>query len=234
MTYIIAGFGVGWQDLSEASALIYSASLVNIDAVNFQAYTIRDIIQDDRLHKRRRDLQKIQLDPAKVSFLKGNTDQCGLDFILTPFYTDAVDWTEAYVDKFNIRFVDRYNTNLIRAIISTGKPLIISCDFVYLDTMPDIVKDYENKTLMFCIPEYPPTVEPHYHACKGKFTGFSSHYPYPEVPIKAARIFADYLEVYMCRATNSPEPTDSAVSLDWKQLHQLVHETMCFGEETEE
>lgn len=221
MTYVIAECGVNWRSLSEAARLIKFVGLQRANAVKFQAYRDEDI----RSHERYQELHKIKLDPAKVSFLKGVAVAWDVDFILTPFYKEAVAWSEVYVDKFKIRYADRYNVDIISSVITTGKHMIVSCDHEYLENMPQMVRHYNNKTLMFCVPEYPPAKEPDYNACIGKFSGFSSHYPDFSVPLIAARTFADVVEVHVCADTHQEELIDYNVSLSCVDFRWFIAAT---------
>jgi len=226
MVFIVAEIGVNFRDIREAEVMIGLAKEAGADAVKFQVYNKEnlyntfeggDVLRDPNCEQ----LMKIMLDEDKLQHLKNVADGCGIEFLATPMFPEAVDWlNDIGVERFKIRYADRCDAPIIGKAQDTGKQVIISCDFTYtiisdLWYQPDINK----LSLMYCIPEYPPekVLLPHVFSV---FTGYSNHYPSIVPPLVAAARGCKILEVHV--KISNTKPIDDVVSITFKELGELV------------
>lgn len=221
MVFIVAELGVNFRNLHEAKRMIGLAKHAGADAVKFQVFQDAHI----RGHPREKELENIILERPYLEHLKETADSCGIEFIATPMFPEAVDWLEAIkVKRYKIRYADNKNVELIDKVTKTNKPMMISCDGDALidERLHDLL--IKHRTIwMYCVPEYPPSkaVVP---GGFDIFKGYSSHYPSIIVPLVAAARGAQYIEVHVKMDRYDPPwtPIDDAVSITFPQLGELV------------
>lgn len=220
--FIVAECGVNWRNIAEARRMIGYAASVGADAVKFQVYRKMHIEN----HPRCKELEEIILNKDDLYYLKATADGCGIEFMATPMFVEAVDWLEDIgVKRYKIRCADQYNMDLIHKIVKTNKPFIMSVDKDY-STTRDLMMN-SNRLLAFCNPEYPPSkiIMPHIF---NTFSGFSSHYTTLTPPIVAAARGCEYIEVHVKLDKYSPKiSTDLSKKLDkhqesWKPIDDAV------------
>lgn len=93
--------------------------------------------------------------------IKEECEKCGVDFLSTPFDTEAVDLLESIgVEAYKIASFELVDTPLIEYTASKGKPMIISTGMGNLDEIQDAIDAcYRVKNdqiiLLKCCSEYP-------------------------------------------------------------------------------
>lgn len=220
MVFIVAECGVNFRNTTEVKRMIGLAKEAGADSVKFQIYRQEHV----KGHPRQQELEDIILKPEQIKYLKQAADGCGIEFFATPYFPEAVDWLEdAGVKRYKIRYADRYNSELIKRIKSTGELYVMSCDGEYLMTeQADDVRSDPRCVFAFCIPEYPPktTIVP---GGFDIFYGYSSHYPSIVPPLVAAARGCQYLEVHVKenKYSGGYKPIDDAVSITFSQLAVL-------------
>jgi N,N'-diacetyllegionaminate synthase len=221
VTFVIAEACVNFRTLDEAATLIERSARAGVDAVKFQAYRPEDV----RPHERYQELNKILMLGPDCEYLKEVCDHNQVEFMCTPFYPKAVEMLSPFVRRWKIRYLDRNNVDLYAALRGDGRPVLVSCqgkrDTIFIRRPAG----KNNIIMMFCVPDYPPQhVQMPTHF--GDKSGFSSHYPDWQVPLRAVRKGANYLEVHvkLDRYGDGWVPIDNAVSLKMKDLKRLVQE----------
>lgn len=159
-TFVIAEAGANHnKNFNQALKLIDVAKEAGVTAVKFQTYSadtlyskntpdfagyknINQLIADNSLP---REWQKD---------LKDYSEECGLEFISTPFDERAVN--ELYnlgIKRFKIAGFESTDLRFIRMVASTKKPLIISagigCDLDFIDSILSICYDEKNFDITF-------------------------------------------------------------------------------------
>ncbi len=149
------------RDIDRAIEFIDSASKVGCDAVKFQLFKIEKLFAPEILEnsKQHRDRKQWEL---PLEFLPVLSDRCkekGIQFSCTPFYLDAVNELEPYVDFYKIASYELLWDELLVACAHTGKPVIISTGMANLDEIEHAVEVLRNNncepTVLHCTSAYP-------------------------------------------------------------------------------
>jgi len=242
VVFIVAECGVNFTMFAEAVAMMIEAKSAGVDAVKFQIYNHDNLCKvyggDVERNPNYDELIEIRLDESRMRLLKDQADKIGIEIFATPMYLEAVNMLERVgVERYKIRYADRFNNDLLAAVQATGKPILISCDQEFIWKKPDIIDDnLDQFTLMYCIPEYPPdptkfkemvkafqsVLEEHVEKHDLKITnikGYSNHYPSIIPPLMTAARGAEVIEVHV--KLNGTHPLDDAVSIDMTELAEL-------------
>jgi sialic acid synthase SpsE len=116
------------RDLSRAMAFVDAAALAGCDSVKFQLFKVDklfapEILDKSKLHRDRRHWElPLEFLPA----LADRSKEKGIQFSCTPFYLDAVQELEPYVDFYKIASYELLWDDLLIACALTGKTVIIS------------------------------------------------------------------------------------------------------------
>lgn len=174
--YVIAEAGLNHNgDFNLAKKLIDVAANAKADAVKFQKRTVSDLAvrtvldaKDDRFPEfgdtYREIRERHEFDSKQYSMLKEYSEKKGLDFIVTAFDIEAVDFLlNLGIDKFKLASHSLTNIQLLKYLAKKNKDVILStgmCSFDEIDTAVKIFKD-SNSTLklMHCISSYPTPFE---------------------------------------------------------------------------
>ncbi len=149
------------RDIDRAIEFIDSASKVGCDAVKFQLFKIEKLFAPEILEnsKQHRDRKQWEL---PLEFLPVLSDRCkekGIQFSCTPFYLDAVNELEPYVDFYKIASYELLWDELLVACARTEKPVIISTGMANLDEIEHAVEVLRNNncepTVLHCTSAYP-------------------------------------------------------------------------------
>jgi N-acetylneuraminate synthase len=219
MTFIIAECCVNYRSLDEAATMIEQAARAGADAVKFQAYRAEDV----KAHPRYAELAHIMLLSPDVEYLKEVCDHNHIEFMCTPAYPQAITMLSPFVKRWKIRYMDRNNVALHTALREDHRPILVSCSGKRDTIFTRRAAGKANIIWMFCVPEYPPK-EVHMPRSFGDKSGFSSHYPDRNVPLRAVRLGASFVEVHvkLNKYSDGWIPLDDAVSLTMKNLGWLV------------
>lgn len=146
------------QDIGRTRELIKTAHELGFWGVKFQLF------KSDFLYangKNKEILKDRELPMYFISLISSYCQELGLKFGITPFYNEAVDETEKYVDFYKISSFDIMRHSLIFSCLQKKKPVFISLGLAEDDDIMRIIDLYEqSKTpeelyLMHCVSKYP-------------------------------------------------------------------------------
>ena len=174
--YVIAEAGLNHNgSIKTAKALIDVAKLAGADAVKFQKRTVSKLAikttldaVDNRFPefgKTYREIREhLEFDLEQYRELKKYTESKGLDFIVTAFDTDAVDFLEKLgVEAYKLASHSATNLELLKYLAKTGKPVILSTGMAELSEIETAVKIFRNEDtplmLLHCVSAYPTPLE---------------------------------------------------------------------------
>jgi N,N'-diacetyllegionaminate synthase len=160
MTYIVAECGINANgDLEEAKNQMLEAMLAGVSAVKFQMYNTDKLYNGDTSAKYYNDSKRGEF--IKEQF-KELYDESPIEWFATPFDIEAVDFLEKLgVKRYKIASRSVPDFALLRAVASTGKPVIMSTG-EWVDDMVDKAVDVFDKndlTLLYCVTQYPADIK---------------------------------------------------------------------------
>ena len=149
------------KDLDRSLDFIDSAAEIGCDSVKFQLFKINQLFSSEIL-TRSEKLRKRKQWELPLDFLPILAEQCkkkGIQFGCTPFYLDAVEELEAYVDFYKVASYELLWDDLLAECAKTGKPVIISTGMAYLDEIKhavDVLKSNNcDPIVLHCSSAYP-------------------------------------------------------------------------------
>lgn len=169
--YIIAEAGVNHEgSMDTAKRLIDEAKEGGADAIKFQTYKAETIASKDspaywdtteeptesqyKLFKKHDKFWK-----DEFIELKKYCDEVSIEFLSTPFDTEAADFLNDLMPVFKISSSDLTNKPFIEYICQFGKPIILSTGASYLHEIEEAVFWIESKSIPFallhCVLNYP-------------------------------------------------------------------------------
>ena len=197
--YIIAEAGLNHNGSIEiARKLIDVAAIAGANAVKFQKRTVEKLAvkavldaKDDRFPEfgstYREIREHLEFDAAQYIDLKHYSESKGLDFIVTAFDTDAVDFLESVgIEHYKLASHSLTNLGLLEYLAAKGKRTILSTGMADLDEIDRAVGIFRvgdtPLALMHCVSAYPTPL----HECNlamidvlkqryGLVTGYSGH-----------------------------------------------------------
>ena len=149
------------RSIDRALDFIDTASKVGCDAVKFQLFKIEKLFSAEILEnsKQHRDRKQWELPLDFVPLLSNRCKEKGIQFSCTPFYLDAVNELESYVDFYKIASYELLWDQLLIACARTGKPVIISTGMANLGEIKHAVKVLRNNNcepiVLHCTSAYP-------------------------------------------------------------------------------
>lgn len=164
LPYFIAeiGFNHG-GNIGLAKKMIESATSSGVDAVKFQTYRAQDLALPSSKHFK--TIKAGEMNLKQHLGLAGIAKANKIDFISTPYSRQAVDLLEkAGVKAYKIASMDLTNTELLRCVAKTRKPLIVSTGMATLSEISSAIKILRSLksgpvTLLHCISKYPANPE---------------------------------------------------------------------------
>jgi len=170
--YIIAEAGLNHNgSLEIAKKLIDVAAVAGVDAVKFQKRTVDKLAVKSLLDAAdtrfpdfgstyREIREHLEFNADEYVQLKNYTQSKGLDFFVTAFDTDAVDFLERInVDRYKLASHSLTNLQLLEYLSLIGKPVILStgmCDMAEIDVAVEIFRRENTPlSLMHCVSSYP-------------------------------------------------------------------------------
>jgi N,N'-diacetyllegionaminate synthase len=177
--FIISEIGVNHNgNIDLAKKLIDVSKEIKADAVKFQTFNTDKLVKKDapkaeyQKENTKDDLsqydmiKKLELSKEDFFELKKYAEEKGIMFISTPFDLESVDiLNEIGVEIFKVGSGDCDNFILLKKIIQTGKPIIISTGMANFEEIKLIKEfmdnnNYQNKYIfLHCLSSYPAPYE---------------------------------------------------------------------------
>ena len=150
------------QDLQRAKEFIKVSADIGCDAVKFQLFKIDKLFAPEILEKSQEHLKRKEweLPISFLPYLSEYAHSLGLAFSCTPFYLEAVEELEPYVDFYKMASYELLWDELIIKCAKTGKDLVLSTGMATLDEIEhavNVFQKYSNAklTLLHTISGYP-------------------------------------------------------------------------------
>lgn len=246
--YIIAELSANHgQHLENALAIVHAAKEAGADAVKLQTYTSDTLTIDCRrpefmvgkgtlwegrnLH----DLYAEAYTPWEWQpVLKKEAESIGLHCFSTPFDDTAVEFLESMnVPAHKIASFELVDTELLRRVADTGKPVIMSTGMASHEEIAEAVRTLRcggctQLALLKCTSAYPSLPEdmnlrtiPHLAESFSTPVGLSDHTLGIVVPVAAVAIGARIIEKHLTMRRSDGGP-DSAFSLEPAEFRSMV------------
>lgn len=166
-TLIVAEVGsnhCGEAALARRSLL--AAAKSGADVVKFQMYDPDTLVEPTapvlsyiaQTHRTQRErFRSLSLSRTTFLELAELARQAGVLFLVTPFDEDAVEFLDPLVPAFKIASGDLTNARLLKRVIKTGKPVIVSTGFATVEEIDWLVGQVprDRLCLMHCVGAYP-------------------------------------------------------------------------------
>jgi N-acetylneuraminate synthase len=172
--YLIAEIGVNHNgDLNLAKKMIDGAVKSGADAVKFQTFKAKTLVtkQTPKVKYQEKTtsineshyemVQKLELSESQHYELKKYCEDCDIDFISTPYDIQSVNFLESLgVEQYKIASADLVDLELLKAVASTKKPVILSLGMASLGEIEDALSIFSNYDkgdllLLHCVSNYP-------------------------------------------------------------------------------
>ena len=235
---VVAEIGSNWEgSIIKAKKIIRECKKSGADAVKFQMWRANDLYNTK--HPSWKVIKKSELTFNQASMLKKFADKMKIDFFCSAFFPEAVDFLESInVKRYKIAsrtclLKDPFALETLKKKASTKKPVIISMGMG--GNKKKILKIFSknNKTLCYCISEYPLEFEKIDWAMALQYDGFSDHTMGIMAPIiftilkKMKNSKKIYIEKHV-KLKNSKGP-DASTSITTEQLKELISQIRIIG-----
>jgi N,N'-diacetyllegionaminate synthase len=150
--------------------MIEEAKACGADVAKFQLYNTDSIKKP--WQSRYLELKMAELTKEDAQELKDHCDKVGIEFMASAFDVERVKWLEEMgVERHKIASRSIYDTELIKAMEKTGKPILAS-----LGAWKGEELTIKNGQFLFCISEYPTYITAEQFPTKFEsMSGFSDH-----------------------------------------------------------
>lgn len=189
--------------LERSKAFIQCSKDIGCDGVKFQLFRIKDLFSPEILAKSEmhRAREAWELPFSLIPELSAFTHKLGLEFSCTPFYLEAVDELEPYVDFYKIASYELLWDNLLEKTAQSRKPIVLSTGMATIDEIEHAVEVLQssgcsNLTLLHCVSGYPAPLEQcnlqAIETIRTKFNckvGWSDHSVQPSVIYRAVHAY---------------------------------------------
>ena len=254
-TYVVAEMSANHnQDFDQAVRILQSAKEAGADAIKLQTYT-PDTLSIDRGSKLFRVARGTLWEGKNLYQLYGEAytpwdwqprlkavaEELGMPLFSTPFDDTAVDFLEGMgVPAHKIASFELVDTNLLRKVAATGKPVILSTGMATLDEIADAVTALreagtKDLALLKCTSAYPARADgmnlrtiPHLAEAFGVPVGLSDHSLGIMVPVAAVALGACLIEKHLTLSRNLGGP-DVAFSLEPHEFKAMVDAVRATG-----
>jgi sialic acid synthase SpsE len=154
------------RDIERMKEFIQVSADIGCAGVKFQLFKTEslfapEILARSAMHRRRVDWE---LPVEFIPELASHSKKCGIKFSCTPFYSEAVDILEPYVDFYKIASYELLWLDLFEKCASTGKPIVFSTGMATMQEVEKTLKfilqtNCDDITLLHCNSAYPTPVE---------------------------------------------------------------------------
>lgn len=169
--YVIAEAGVNHEgNIELAKRLIDEAAEGGAHAIKFQTYKAEslaamespsywDLSKEPTKNQRELFKKYDKFDRKEFELLKLECDKRGIEFLSTPFDTEAADFLNELMPVYKISSSDITNLPFIKYICDFGKPILLSTGASELDEISEAVELIEESgnqlCLLHCVLNYP-------------------------------------------------------------------------------
>lgn len=242
---VIAEAGINHNgELEIAKEMVDVAASAGVDTIKFQTFDPDEIVTEEtekasyqersNAENQHEMLRGKVLSRAEHEELVRYCSSKDVNFLSTPYDAASVSLLDDIgVERYKIASADIVNKPLLRSVIETGKPLILSTGMASLGEIERAVtflreNGCEDLMLLHCISEYP--TDPadanlqFMQTLAGAFdvpVGFSDHTLGTDVPVMAATLGATVIEKHFTLDRSMDGP-DHAASLEPDELEQMV------------
>lgn len=150
------------RDLERSKEFIRVASEIGCHAVKFQLFRIDRLFSPEVLTRdaKARKRKQWELPVEYIPVLSGFAHELNLEFSCTPFYIEAVDQLEPYVDFYKIASYELLWLDLLASTAGKMKPVVLStgmADMEEIGRAVEVIRNKGNEQLMVlhCISGYP-------------------------------------------------------------------------------
>ncbi|MGC8502443.1 N-acetylneuraminate synthase family protein [Desulfurella sp.] len=150
------------NDLNRCFDFIETAAKIGCSGVKFQLFKIDQLFDRKALEcfEELRNRKKWELSEKYIPKIAKCCADNNIKFICTPFYLDAVDILEPYVNAYKIASYEILWQDLLSKCAKTKKPMIISTGMATLDEVKFAVETvFDNQctdlTVLHCTSNYP-------------------------------------------------------------------------------
>lgn len=222
---IIAEIGVNHNgDMQVATDLIWECKRAGANVAKFQLYDPRKRVDIDT-HRWKDVLLQSRMTKRQVLQLAMECEKAGIEFMASCFDAERVGWCEqAGVKRYKIASKSIYDVELAKALVKTGKPVLLSMGFFERGRCPAILEEMEGNAdrlkVLYCVSEYPTAYASLDMNLIGYSDGFSDHSPGLTASIAAMALGAKIIEkhVTLDRTKDGPDHMFSLEPDDLKEL----------------
>jgi len=150
------------RDLNRCLRFVEEAKNCGCDGVKFQLFKIDqlfapEVLKHSEEHRKRKNWE------LPLEYLPEISKKCkeiGIKFVCTPFYLDAVDQLEPFVDVYKIASYELLWLDLFKKCAQTGKPVIFSTGMATIDEVVNafnvlVDNGCKDITILQCTSSYP-------------------------------------------------------------------------------
>lgn len=176
-------------DLERCLRFVDTAADIGCWGIKFQLFKLDQMFTQEALAAKASLLEPRRNWELPVSFLPAIAERChtrGIKLGCTPFYLDAIQELEPYVDFFKIASYEVLWKDLIQGVMATGKPVIISLGMINVSEFVDLTHNIlggRNKSkgqvsFLHCVSQYPtPASQCNLASINMYRTGLYRHFP---------------------------------------------------------
>jgi sialic acid synthase SpsE len=150
------------RDLGRMKDFITSAKKIGCSGVKFQLFKIEELFAPEILERsvKVQNRKQWELPEGMIPELSNYAHDLGLSFGCTPFYLDAVNVLEPFVDFYKIASYELLWSDLFKKCAKTGIPVVFSTGMATLNEVSNALTDLlENEcsdiTILHCNSAYP-------------------------------------------------------------------------------
>jgi len=143
--YLIAEIGGNHEGNFEyAKKLTRLAAESGVDAVKFQIYTGDSLVNPKYDPDRNKHFKKFELTQEQYIELAQVCNKLDITFMASVWDIDAFDYIDSYMPIYKVGSGDMTAYNLIKKMVITGKPIILSTGLATFDEVKDVVSFIES------------------------------------------------------------------------------------------